>query len=586
MLNRFSRIVVLPIVVLTLFALTIVANDHRPKHTKRSKEPLTLIGAPVGPTQAMIDSAKARVERSDTVRSELVGKKYRLMSVDYVENGGAAPLKYRVVIYDYSNDRTLVAESDLAGQMPVTIREQAFQPMVNDEEFDEATTMLRSDPNFSDAFKAGIVKAYRAMPDVTVLSGTIERLVNVGLSFKGAPERNEIVSVSIKRAVVIRYESKAPPTSNAAPEVCGIPDAGEATTGNGTAGQFQLTVLQGPTTIWEILIVRPSASSGTRKSGIEIQNVKYKGKTVLKRGHAPVLNVQYVPRPGEISCGPYRDWQWQEDNFQTPATGNNDAAPGFRIVATGQIATTALESGQDAGNFRGVGIYQQDVGNGPEVVLITELQAGWYRYVMEWRFATDGTIRPRYGFGAVDNPCVCARHHHHVYWRFDFDVVNPINKVFQIERGRKFLKPVTNEMSIFRNYATNRGFLIQNSNGNEAYEIIPGRTDGYANYTNPETGSTTTFGRNDFWIFQYKSVVGGTPVQNEIDDGFNQTTSQNSFIQIDSFLNNESLVNQDVVVWYGAHFIHADATNLSGNISPEVISGEHVVGPDLRPVRW
>jgi hypothetical protein len=86
----------------------------------------------------------------------------------------------------------------------------------------------------------------------------------------------------------------------------------------------------------------------------------------------------------------------------------------------------------------------------------------------------------------------------------------------------------------------------------------------------------------------FKNVVSGTPVQNEIDDGFNQTTSANSFIQIDPFVNGESVANEDVVVWYGASFIHNDAGNL--NINPDrsgmIISGSHVVGPDIRPIRW
>jgi hypothetical protein len=95
--------------------------------------------------------------------------------------------------------------------------------------------------------------------------------------------------------------------------------------------------------------------------------------------------------------------------------------------------------------------------------MVSEMNAGWYRYIMEWRFAPDGTIRPRYGFGSTKNACVCSAHQHNAYWRFDFDIVNPTNKIFQIERGRKFLKPITREANVLRNYATNRGFVIQNS---------------------------------------------------------------------------------------------------------------------------
>ena len=46
-----------------------------------------------------------------------------------------------------------------------------------------------------------------------------------------------------------------------------------------------------------------------------------------------------------------------------------------------------------------------------------------------WRFHDNGTIRPRFGFDAVQDTCVCNVHHHHVYWRFDFDIGGANNEV-------------------------------------------------------------------------------------------------------------------------------------------------------------
>ena len=60
--------------------------------------------------------------------------------------------------------------------------------------------------------------------------------------------------------------------------------------------------------------------------------------------------------------------------------------------------------------------------NGEETTLTAELEAGWYRYVSQWTFHTNGTIKPRFGFAAVQNNCVCNVHHHHAYWRLDFDI--------------------------------------------------------------------------------------------------------------------------------------------------------------------
>lgn len=546
------------------------SEDVSARAKKRSKGEIKLKVSPWGPTEKETADAKARAEQSPQVQAKLNGTKYRLLEFSYLENQKSgvsqAPVKYRIAFYDYSNDRVIVAIGDFAGREPIIVTEEYYQPTPTDDEFAEAVSILQNDLDFRDALKSGALKAYQPMPDITILDGTEERLVNIGISGR---DRNEVVSVSIKRGEVIRYPEGAPATSRATPDACGIPNAGQSTTSNGTAGQATLTVSDGTTTYWEMLIIRPSASSGTRKSGIEVQNVKYKGKSVLKRGHAPVLNVQYNPQ----SCGPYRDWQWQEDMFATPASGNTDIAPGIRQLAAGQVATTALETGNDTGNFRGVAIYQQ----GNDTVLVSEMQAGWYRYIMEWRFNLDGTIRPRYGFGATDNSCVCNVHNHHVYWRFDFDIVQPNNKVFQVERGRKFLKPITTEIFTNKNTQTNRGIVVQNSAGDEAYELIPNLSDGLVD----------TFGVHDLWVLRYKNVIGGTTVQNEIDDGFNQTTSSNAFIQIDPFVNGESTVDQDVVVWYGAHFVHSDGGNLlDPSRSGLVLTGNHVVGPDLRPIRW
>jgi hypothetical protein len=67
--------------------------------------------------------------------------------------------------------------------------------------------------------------------------------------------------------------------------------------------------------------------------------------------------------------------------------------------------------------------------------------------------------------------------------------------------------------------------------------------------------------------------------RHEIDDGFNVTTSPNSDAKIDQWVNGESVLDQDVIVWYGAHFTHD-----IGHHGPA--QHGHFVGPDLVPVKW
>lgn len=558
-----------------LFGVTAGFANESPTKRSRRQVQLKITANAWGPSQADVDAAKSRVLSSAALRTWVDGTKYRFIGFEFVEReekSGKAlpPTHFRTVYYDYTNDRTLVATGDFAAKEPIIVREGAFQPVASPEEFDEAVAILRADPAFAADLKSRRISPFEPMPDITVLTGSTERLINVGLKTSEAGARNEIVSVSLLRRAVVRYDSGAPASAVAAPEACGITNSGQGATGRGVAGQATITVQDtGGATLWEMLVIRPSASTGTRASGVEIRDVRYRGKSVLKRGHAPILNVQYVPQ----TCGPYRDWQYAEGFFNAPDAGSQNPSPGIRVLATGQIPTTALETGNDTGNFQGVAVYVDH----NELILVSEMNADWYRYIMEWRFGLDGTIRPRFGFGATSNNCVCNVHHHHVFWRLDFDIVQATNKVYKVELGRKYLVPLLTEMKQEKNIATTRGLLIQNAAGNEAYRLVPNSFDGVAG----------SFGVSDMWVLRYKNVVGGTPVQNELDDGFNQTTSQNAFIQIDNFLTSESIFDQDVVVWYGSHFVHNDGANVwNPDRSPEHIQGDHVVGPDIRPVRW
>jgi hypothetical protein len=56
------------------------------------------------------------------------------------------------------------------------------------------------------------------------------------------------------------------------------------------------------------------------------------------------------------------------------------------------------------------------------------------------------------------------------------------------------------------------------------------------------------------------------------------TNAALSQAHIDNFKSPAELVeNQDVVIWYAAHFLH-DESHAGGP--------PHIVGPDIRPVKW
>lgn len=562
------------VVVLGALLTTSFVRSSRANSAKESpQEPTKIRVVAYGPTQADIDSATIAVAGHSDVQKYLAGTNNRLLSFQLIDpdNKGQTslpPSRFHAEFYDYTHNRLITVEGEFKNLNKFQVSESYFQPLPSEEEFEFAERTLKNDKQFGASLRNGSLKSYRPMPPVISdknSNGHGDRIITVGLMGGTTDElQNEIVGVNLSRGGIVRFEAKAPPSSLASPDACGVPPAGQSTTPRNTAGEYQLTVTQGTTELWSLLVIRPSVSSGTRASGIELRNVTYRGKSVLKRGHVPVLNVQY---PGG-QCGPYRDWQYQEGQFQTPA-GSTDPAPGIRMCPS--PATTELETGNDTGNFRGVAIYSQN----NETVLVTELEAGWYRYIMEWRLGNDGTIRPRFGFGATDNSCVCFLHNHHVYWRFDFDTVNTNNNVFVIQQGKKWLSPLLVEAKISRNQGGS--IFVQNGNGLDGYLLRPSASD----------GGVDAFGVGDMWVLQYKGT-GATPFELQLDDGFNQTTSPNAFIQIDPFVNGESVAYQDVVVWYGAHFVHSDGANLldPNRDATNIIGTSHVVGPDLIPMNW
>jgi hypothetical protein len=280
-----------------------------------------------------------------------------------------------------------------------------------------------------------------------------------------------------------------------------------------------------------------------------LRNVSYRGRSVLYQAHVPILNVRY---DGD-KCGPYRDWQWQEGMIHADGA---DVAPGFRLCAA--PAKTIFDTGSDVGDFLGVGVYVA----GEDVVLVSELEAGWYRYVSEWRLRANGEIRPRFLFGATSSSCVCNVHHHHVYWRFDFDVAQAKNVVEEFNDpalgGGSKWKRLAWETRRMRDATHKRRWRVGDGAGHW-YEIVPGPHD--------HTAAGDAYGKGDVWAVRYRA--------NQLDDH----PAAGTEAEIDRFVNRESIVDQDVVVWYGAHFEHdvrhhgpADA--------------DHIVGPTLVPRGW
>ncbi len=336
---------------------------------------------------------------------------------------------------------------------------------------------------------------------------------------------------------------------------------------------------EGDNPVWELSFLPPSSSTGIVGSGLEVRDVRFNGRDVLRRGHVPILNVKYDSE----SCDCYRDWNYSDQVFEadnpvgscyadsTPGTVQTmcDAAPANCRDTNGDGEPDRCD---DVGSFEGVAVERFD----DRLVLTTQYSAGWYRYTARWTFFADGTIHPRFGFTSTGSSCTQNPRRHHAYWRLDFDIEggdhdfvteqrrSAESLVFQTETTRTWGDPDDGVAWTIADLETERG-----------YTVAPSRQD-YLTPVNPGTGipAIDDFAREDAVIARYKpgelddgiDFEGSTPnCDAEFEGGGNATRA---------IVDGEDTYDTDVVFWYR-----------SGVTKPDIDPGTcYVVGPVLTPV--
>lgn len=494
------------------------------------------------------DVARQRVESALATRfARAAGKRFVDRRVISVRPRPDEPQRFDATIYDYTVETAFDLVLDADGK-EISRKAQNEQPARMLDELDDAYAVVRESAAFSEAIAAGTLTLYEAMPPIS-LDADGRRLVNVGVAsyaLAGASlDKHEVVSVHIPTGTVVRYPSGAPETSRATLLACG-PASSTCSYATGPCSYYQV-VWPAANPVWKMNVRHPSCTGAVQGdgTGLEITDVYYRGRLILKRGDVPVLNVVY----DQNLCGPFRDWLYSEDCFQ--ANGTDVPASGSGVRVASAPPSTLCESGTpgtDAGNFRGIAIYDQ----GDALWLMTETNAGWYRYVMEWRFHLDGTIEPIFGFGATTNSCTCNAHHHHAYWRFEWAidaltdgiVDNPSTGITTIERRRpgpvEEFDPITTEGTFLRppTGGTSDRWRIKNPATGNGYILQPGPLDGDAN--------GDAFAKFDL------AALALNP--NETDD-----PNTDRSININPWLTSETLgTTKRLVTWYHATYDHDD----------------------------
>lgn len=309
---------------------------------------------------------------------------------------------------------------------------------------------------------------------------------------------------------------------------------------------------------WSFSFVRPcltgSTTSGGNGGGIEIQDAQFNGKLVFTKAHTPILNVKYQ----NDACGPYRDWQDQESRF--------DCTPETAAGRCDGPATTNCDmpNGEDTGSFCGVSVDAQPT----KLTLTTNVQAGWYRYVLQWNFFPDGSFHPEGWFGAVPASCVQNPHVHMIYWRVDMDIEGNTPNTIEEQNTSNFplvglndknkspeqlwviWDPVIVEMPRMKQNDNSRWWRIRNTTTNRAYLIYPPEV--YPGVIGMD--EVNIFPQlSDVWFLKYNSAN-----QEETDDGgsFSRYWAHLSQFMNDTSWPADDLQGADSVVWYGGGVLH------------------------------
>ncbi len=215
---------------------------------------------------------------------------------------------------------------------------------------------------------------------------------------------------------------------------------------------------------------------------------------------------------------------------------------------------------------------------GDALLLFSVSHVGAYNYIPEWRFFDDGTIEPSMGatgslqrYGAYSeygwtvrpglNP-VGISHLHNYYWRLDFDLgesatdetFEEINFTAQNDSTQRVRTVTSFSSETARSVRPNRmrsWRVKDNTIKNEAgrpvsYEIISletGHRDtgpSYEPWTFKDIYVTRHRGCEKFISHNPADILGGCSVNGDVSD----------------FVDGESLVGADLVVWFGLSFHH------------------------------
>jgi primary-amine oxidase len=305
------------------------------------------------------------------------------------------------------------------------------------------------------------------------------------------------------------------------------------------------------------------------REGLVITDVHFRGKKVLKYAGLAEIFVPYnrgQPRPEDFGGG----------------IGNRmeEIVPGKDCIP-GSVKCQAFNSQGKEDGKRFVMLHEEATGlsfingrtraYGKMLVLWNVYNLGGYYYINRWRFRDDGCLFPEIGLtgalnhtskGDAANPhgslvgknVYAPSHVHNIYYCLDFDIDGPENTVEEFNytsdkpgSATHSWTPITRESARPWSAESFRSWRVVNHNSKNAlglprsYELIPGGNGIYRGASNE------AFAQAELWVTRFH-------------DNEYPVEKRALKAALPSYLNDESVDNQDVVVWYALHVHHIPRT--------------------------
>jgi primary-amine oxidase len=312
------------------------------------------------------------------------------------------------------------------------------------------------------------------------------------------------------------------------------------------------------------------------RAGLVLRDVSFRGRKVLKYAGLAEIFVPYnrgQPRPTDFGNG--------------IANQMEEILPGKDCVS-GSLRCQAFDpQGKEEGK-RFVMLHEESTGlsykgkrgraYGKKLTLWNVYNLSGYHYINRWTFRDDGCLMPEIGltgslnhtdigdaspYGSVvgktanGDKVFAPSHVHNIYYCLDFDIDGPDNNVVEEFNyrpdkrgslsGKHNWTPILKESARPWSAENFRSWRVVNRNSKNAlglprsYELLPGGNGIFRG------GAAEEFAQAELWVTQYHAKEYAVEKRSLKD-------------ALASYLNEESVDGQDVVVWYVLHVHHIPRT--------------------------